>query len=212
VSNSSSSLLARNPNAGFAFWRNLAWPCSAQPSEAEWSSTRVSKANIYVIRLLAVLCLCNDCTFQDCASAAEHLDSPTGIGRRPIRHLLNATPYAVAEVGARRSPWFPMNGGWKCPLKNHDALLSFSQRWRSVPSRLLPLRHLRLAHCMPGRWYGRSCGFTSWRARPRCARRGRKPKATSLIHSRIWNEDASPRILFHAAHKADVRRGARPQR
>ncbi len=103
-----------------------------------------------------------------------------------------------------------MNGGSKCLLKNHDALLSFSQRWRSALSRLLPLPHLRLARCMPSRWFGRSREFTSWGARPRCARRGRNPKATSMIHSHpcYWDEDASPRVLLCPARpqKADVRR------
>ena len=108
-----------------------------------------------------------------------------------------------------------MNGGSKCLLKNHDALLSFSQRWRSAPSRLPPLPQLRLARCMPSRWFGRSRAFTSWGARPRCTRRGRNPKATSMIHSLpcCWDEDASPLFLLCPARprKAEMRR-ARPQR
>ena len=136
--------------------------------------------------------------FKTALQRRRILASPTGIGRAPTRHLLNATPHGVAEV---RSPWFLMNGGSKCPLKNHDALLSFSQRWRSALSRLLPLLHLRLAQCMPSRWLG---------ARPRCARRGRNPKATSMIHSHpcYWDEDASLRVLLCPARpqKADVRR------
>jgi hypothetical protein len=166
-----------------------------------------------VIRLLAVLCLCNDCIFSRLRFSAAEFGQPDGNRTRPDTHLLNATLYGVAEVGARRSPSFPMNGGSKCPLKNHDALLSFSLRWRSALSRLLPLLHLRLAQCMPSRWFARSREFTSWGARPRCARRGRNPKATSMIHSHpcYWDEDASPRVLLCPARpqKADVRRGAR---
>ena len=156
--------------------------------------------------------------FKTALQRRRILDSPTGIGRAPTRHLLNATPYGVAEVGARRSPWFLMNGGSKCLLKNHDALLSFSQHWRSALSRLLRLPHLRLAQCMPSRWFGRSREFTSWGARPRCARRGRNPKATSMIHSHrcYWDEDASPRVLLcpGRSHRAEGRGapGARPQR
>jgi hypothetical protein len=191
-------------------------PRFAQPSEAELSPTRASKANVYVIRLLAVLCLCDDCTFSRLRFGAAEFWTTRRNRTRPDTSPPQRTPHGVAEVGARRSPWFPMNGGSKCPLKNQDALLSFSQRWRSALSPLLPLLHLRLAQCMPSRWFGRSREFTSWGARPRFARRGRNPKATSMIHSHpcYWDEDASPRVLLCPARpqKADVRRGARPQR
>ena len=175
------------------------------------SPTRASKANVYVISLLGGPLSLQRLHFSRFAARRiENFGRPDGIGRAPTRHLLNATPYGVAEVGARRSPWFLMNGGSKCLLKNHDALLSFSQRWRSALSRLLRLPHLRLAPCMPSRWFGRSREFTSWGARPRCARRGRNPKATSMIHSHpcYWDEDASPRVLRCPAQpqKADVRR------
>jgi len=154
--------------------------------------------------------------FKTALQPRRILPSPRGIARAPTRHPPNATPCGVAEIGARRSPWFVMNGGSKCLLKNHDALLSFSQRWRSALSRLLRLPHLRLAQCMPSRWFGRSREFTSWGARPRCARRGRNPKATSMIHSHrcYWDEDASPPVLLCPARpqKAEGRGapGARP--
>jgi len=58
-------------------------PRSAQPSEAELSPTRASKANVYVIRLLAVLCLCCDRTFSRLRFSAADFGQPDGNRTRP---------------------------------------------------------------------------------------------------------------------------------
>ena len=130
-----------------AWWKSLKFR-EVGGSAIAFASTRASKANVYVIRFLAVLCPCNDGTFSRLRFSAAEFWKARRNRTRPDTSPPQRNPCGVAEVGARRSPWFLMNGGSKCLLKNHDALLSFSQRWRSALSRLLRLPHLRLAPWM----------------------------------------------------------------
>src|SRR6476469_2649093 len=56
----------------------------------------------YVIRLLAVLLLCNDGTFKTALGRRIIFSGPTGIGRALTRHLLNAT--RLRRCRSRRPP------------------------------------------------------------------------------------------------------------
>jgi hypothetical protein len=131
---------------------------------------------------------------QDCASAPQNFWQ-TERNKARAGHVISSTqlPRALQKSAPRGAPWFTVEWRIECPQKNHDALLSFSVRWRSALSRLLPLLH-SLAQCMPSRWLGRSPALTSSGACPRCARGSRNPKPKSMIHCPpcIWDKDASP--------------------
>ena len=65
-----------------AWWKSLKFR-EVGGSAIAFASTRASKANVYVIRFLAVLCLCNDGTFSRLRLSAAEFCQPDGNRTRP---------------------------------------------------------------------------------------------------------------------------------
>src|SRR5260370_36884422 len=80
------------------WWKSLKFR-EVGGSAIAFASTRASKANVYVIRFLAVLCLCNDGTFSRLRFSAAEFCQPDGNRTRP-----DTSPPQHPPLGRRHTP------------------------------------------------------------------------------------------------------------